>query len=198
MASLFRNLAFTALAAVALVAAAQVPERDQLPIKVEARSSDFDYQKGVLVFDGITISQGEIRITAERAVASGLDFEDSRWEFDGTVRISMPESTLASDTARVRFAKGEIQSATVTGGPATFEQRRDQELAQGRANRIDYDLGRGAVELAGDAWLSDGRTEITGATLVYSTISQRVVSRQQVVITINPNERAPEPGDSAP
>jgi lipopolysaccharide transport protein LptA len=198
MASLFRNLAFTALAAVALVAAAQEPERDQLPIKVEARSSDFDYQKGVLVFDGITISQGEIRITAERAVASGLDFEDSRWEFDGTVRISMPESTLASDTARVRFAKGEIQSATVTGGPATFEQRRDQELAQGRANRIDYDLGRGAVELAGDAWLSDGRTEITGATLVYSTISQRVVSRQQVVITINPNERAPEPGDSAP
>jgi lipopolysaccharide transport protein LptA len=198
MASLFRNLAFTALAAVALVAAAQEPERDQLPIKVEARSSDFDYQKGVLVFDGITISQGEIRITAERAVASGLDFEDSRWEFDGTVRISMPESTLASDTARVRFAKGEIQSATVTGGPATFEQRRDQELAQGRANRIDYDLGRGAVELAGDAWLSDGRTEITGTTLVYSTISQRVVSRQQVVITINPNERAPEPGDSAP
>lgn len=182
----------------AAAAAAQEPERSQLPIKVEARSSDFDYQKGVLEFDGITISQGEIRITAERAVASGLDFEDSHWEFNGAVRISMPEAALASDTANVRFARGEIQSATVTGGPATFEQRRDDELAQGRANRIDYDLGRGAVELAGDAWLTDGRTEITGATLVYSTISQRVVSRQQVVITINPNEPAPEAPDPTP
>lgn len=197
MASSLHNLACAILFAAA-AAAAQEPERSQLPIKVEARSSDFDYQKGVLEFDGITITQGEIRITAERAVASGLDFEDSRWEFSGAVRISMPESALASDTARVRFARGEIQSATVTGSPATFEQRRNEELAQGRANRIDYDLGRGAVEFAGDAWLSDGRTEITGATLVYSTISQRVVSRQQVVITINPNEPAPEKPDPTP
>jgi len=197
MASLLPKFACVVLFAAA-TAAAQEPERSQLPIKVEARSSDFDYQKGVLEFDGIMISQGEIRIIAERAVASGLDFEDSRWEFNGAVRISMPEAALASDTASVRFARGEIQSATVTGGPATFEQRRDDELAQGRANRIDYDLGRGAVELAGDAWLSDGRTEITGATLVYSTISQRVVSRQQVVITINPNEPAPEAPDPTP
>ncbi|HUG04684.1 MAG TPA: LptA/OstA family protein [Steroidobacteraceae bacterium] len=197
MASSLRKLACVVLFSAA-VAAAQEPERSKLPIKVEAQSSDFDYQKGVLEFDGITISQGEIRITAERAVASGLDFEDSRWEFDGAVRISMPEAALASDTASVRFAKGEIQSATVTGGPATFEQRREDELAQGRANRIDYDLGRGAVELAGDAWLSNGRTEITGATLVYSTISQRVVSRQQVVITINPNEPAAQAPDPTP
>ncbi len=193
MACSLRKLTCVALLCAVAVAAAQEPERSQLPIKVVARSSDFDYQKGVLVFDGITITQGEIRITAERAVASGLDFKDSRWELDGSVRISMPEAALASDTARVRFAKGEIESATVTGGPATFEQHRDDELAKGRANRIDYDLARGAVELAGDAWLTDGRTEITGATLVYSTVNQRVVSRKQVVITINPNEPAESP-----
>ena len=49
------------------------------------------------------------------------------------------------------------------------------------------------MELAGDAWLSDGRTEITGATLVYSTVNQRVVSRKKVLITINPNEPAESP-----
>ena len=85
------------------------------------------------------------------------------------------------------------KSATVSGAPATFEQRRKTELAQGRANRIDYDLGRGTVELAGDAWLSDGRNEITGATLVYSTGNQRVISREQVVITIKPREQQPAP-----
>lgn len=189
----FPKLVVAALisATAAATAAQQAPDRDQLPIKVEARASDFDYQKGVLVFDGITISQGDIRISAERAVATGLDFEDSRWEFDGTVRITNAEAALASDTARVRFGKGEILSATVTGGPAIFEQKREDQHAQGRANRIDYDLDRGAVELAGDAWLTDGRTEITGATLVYNTVSQRVVSRKEVVITIQPGEPAP-------
>jgi lipopolysaccharide transport protein LptA len=173
-------------------AAAAAQERAQLPIQVEARSSDFDYQNGVLVFDAITITQGQIRITADRAVASGLDFQDSRWEFSGTVRITMPEASLASDTAQVRFSGGQIASAIVTGAPATFEQQRKDEHAQGRANRIDSDLGRGAVELAGDAWLFDGRTEITGATLVYSTANQRVISQEPVVITIQPEDKSPE------
>lgn len=185
------------LSAAACAAIAQ--DRNRLPITVEARSTDFDYQNSVLVFNDVTIVQGPTRITAERAQASGLDFEDSGWEFSGSVRITMTDGALASDTARVRFAKGEIQSATVTGAPATFEQRREAQLTQGHGNRIDYDLGRGTVELAGDAWLSDGRNEITGATLVYSTENQRVISREQVVITIKPREPEPVPAPiSAP
>ncbi|MGH8250302.1 MAG: LptA/OstA family protein [Steroidobacteraceae bacterium] len=185
-----------ALAAIS-AAAAHAQERSRLPIKVEARSMDLDYQANRLVYNEVTIVQGEIRIVAERAVASGADFEDSGWEFTGAVRITMPDSELQSDTARVRFAAGEVQSASVTGSPAQFEQRGQEQNAQGRANRIDYDLGRGTVEFAGDAWLSDGRTELTGATLVYSTANQRVISREQVVITINPREdEAAEPAET--
>lgn len=176
----------------AAACAALAQEGNRLPITVEARSSDFDYKNSVLVFNDVTIVQGPTRITAQKAEASGLDFDDSRWEFSGSVRMTLTDGALASDTARVRFSKGEIQSATVTGLPATFEQRRQAELAQGHANRIDYDLARGTVELAGDAWLSDGRNEITGATLVYSTGSQRVISKEQVVITIKPQEQAPK------
>jgi lipopolysaccharide transport protein LptA len=185
-----RLLAALFLAAAAAGAGAQ--EREQLPIQVKARSTDFDTQNNVLKFEAITISQGEIRITAERAVASGLEFQDSNWQFDGSVRITMPESALASDTARVRFAGGEIASAAVTGSPATFEQQRNEERAKGRANRIDYDLKRGTIELDGDAWLSDGKTEMTGGRLVYSTANQRVVSQEPVIITIQPGERVPE------
>lgn len=171
-------------------------ERSQLPVTVEARSSDFDYRNNVLVFNDVTIVQGTTRITAERAQASGLDFQDSSWAFDGSVRITMADGSLASDTARVRFTGGEVQSASVTGAPAAFEQRRQEELARGRANRIDYDLGNGTVELAGDAWLSDGHNEINGTMLVYSTRSQRVISRDQVTITINP--RPPAAGPKEP
>jgi lipopolysaccharide transport protein LptA len=184
-----KRLAAAVLAAACAAAGAQ--EREQLPIEVRSDSSDFDYQNGVLKFDAITITQGQVRISAERAVASGLDFKDSNWEFSGTVRISMPDAAIASDTARVKFTGGEIASAAVTGAPATFEQKREDEQARGRANRIDYDLRRGTVELAGDAWLSDGKREITGATLVYSTANQRVVSQEPVVITIQPGEEAP-------
>lgn len=198
MAYSHRNALVALVLAGTLGAAAGAQDRNQLPIKVEARSSDFDYQANVLVFNEITIVQGGIRITAARAVASGLDFEDSGWEFSGAVNITLPESGLASDTARVRFAGGLIQSATVTGAPATFEQRQQEQLTQGRANRIDYDLGRGTVELAGDAWLSDGRNEVAGATLVYSTQTQRVISNKPVVITINPGEAAPEAAPQAP
>ena len=181
-------------AAVFTGAAAQVNE--QLPIELKA--SSLDYQNGVVKYNSISITQGETRITAQRAVASGLEFQDSNWEFSGDVRISTPESAIASDTARVLFAGGEIQSAAVTGSPATFEQHRKEQHAQGRANRIDYDLKRGAVELAGDAWLSDGKTEVTGATLVYSTVNQRVVSREPVVITIQPGEPAADKPQSPP
>lgn len=187
------SLPRAALALALAASAAWAQDRSQLPIKVEARSSDFDYQASVLVFDGITISQGDVRITADSARASGLDFEDSSWEFSGTVRIAMTDSSLASDSARVRFSGGQIQSASVTGAPASFEQKRDDQVAQGRARRIDYDLGRGMVELAGDAWLTDGRNEITSATLVYSTASQRVISREPVTFTIQPREQAAPP-----
>ena len=172
--------------------AAGAQERAQLPIEVKANSNDFDYQNGVLVFNEVTITQGQVRITADRAVATGLDFEESHWEFTGTVRISMPDGALASETARIRFSGGEIASATVTGAPATFEQQRKEEHAEGRANRIDYDLKLGTVEFTGDAWLKDARTELTSETLVYSTVNQRVVSREPVVITIQPEEKSPE------
>lgn len=188
------RLAAALLAACAAIAGAQ--ERERLPIQVTARSSDFDYQKGVFKFDSIAITQGGVRITADQAVASGVDFKDSSWDFSGTVRISMPESELASETARVRFSAGEIASAAVTGTPATFEQQHKEQHAEGRANRIDYDLMRGTVDLIGEAWLSDGKTEITGGKLVYSTLNQRVVSQEQVLITIQPGaapETAPKP-----
>ena len=198
--SLHKLVAAAALAACATVAAG-AQDREQLPIQLTASSLNFDNQKGVVEYGAVTITQGQIRITADRAVTTGVDFEDSRWQFSGTVRISMPDSSIASDTAEVKFSGGEIQSAAVTGAPATFEQKRKDERAQGRANRIDYDLKRSTVELAGDAWLTDGKTEITGETLVYSTANQRVVSQKEVVITIQPGEQpgdAPKPPADAP
>jgi lipopolysaccharide transport protein LptA len=191
MAASHRRLAAIALCAACAAAAAQ--DREQLPIELRAEHGlRFDSQNGVVEYSGVTITQGQIRITADRAVTTGVDFKDSKWQFSGTVRISMPESALASDTAEVRFAAGVVASAVVTGTPATFTQKRGEEQSEGRANRIDYDLKRGTVQFIGDAWLKDARTEVTSETLVYSTVTQRVISDEPVVITIQPGAPAPE------
>lgn len=196
-ASSSKRAALAALAACTLAAGAQ--EREQVPIQVESRGgTDFDYSNGVFRFHGITITQGEVRISADGAVANGLDIKDSDWEFSGTVRISMPDSSIASDTARVHILGGEIESANVAGSPATFRQQRKEEHAEGRANRIDYDLKRGTVVLEGDAWLSDNGKEINGDQLVYSMTSQRVVSQGPVVITIQPGETPKAPPKPQP
>jgi lipopolysaccharide transport protein LptA len=175
--------------------------RADLPITVEAQSSDFDYKNGVLVFSHVVITQGDARVEADHATATGLNFESSRWRLEGNVRIKAEGGSLASDLATVNFQNNEISVAQVVGAPAHFSQKRDDRSAEGRANQIDYDLASGRVRLSGDAWLSDGSNEITGTTLVYSMREERVVAEageqggQPVRITINP--KAPpgaEPG----
>lgn len=185
------------LAALALAAGAAAPVIDaNAPIQLEARSSTFDYRNSTLVFSSVRISQGALSVEADEAVATGLDFADSRWTFRGRVRVRTADAQVASDTADVRFRNNQIASATIVGEPATFEQKTADGLARGRAGRIEYDFVAGTVRLAGGAWLSDGTNEINGRTLVYSMRDQRVLAsaaeqgEERVRITINPKKPA--------
>jgi len=178
--------------------------RSELPIAVEAQSSDFDYKNGVLVFSHVVITQGDARVEADHATATGLNFENSRWRLEGNVRIHAEGGSLASDLATVNFQNNEIAVAQVIGTPASFSQKREDRSAEGRAGQIDYDLASGRVRLSGDAWLSDGNNEITGTTLVYSMREERVVADageqggKPVRITINPKTPPGATPDKAP
>jgi lipopolysaccharide transport protein LptA len=191
-----------------LAAGAPAPEsgaagQRDLPITVEADSTDFDYRNSVLVFRNVRIVQGDARVDAEKATATGLEFENSRWRFEGRVRITVEGGMLESDTATVRFVDNEIDGAEVEGSPARFRQERGGRLAEGRARRIDYDRRSQQVRLSGDAWLSDGRNDITGTRLVYGMREQRVLAEaaaqggSPVRIVINPRP-APEKPPAEP
>ena len=172
---------------------------DAQPIQLEARSTDFDYKNNTLVFHGVRIAQGGLAIEADDGTATGLDFKDSRWVFRGNVRISVPDGQLTSDEARISFAGNLIASAEITGSPAQFEQKRDKGVARGHAQRIEYLPAAGTVRLSEEAWLSDGDNEISGQTLVYNMLNQRVIANpdeqgsQPVRITINPKKAEPKP-----
>ena len=146
-------------------------------ISLEAASTDVDYRSNVVRFRDVSITQGDTTVQAERAEATGLDFDDSRWVFEGNVRIRVqPRGELRSMRAVVVFKDNRIEIATITGTPAEFEQRRaDSDLmARGRAGAIEYEVADGTVRLSEDAWLTDGRNEITGPSLVYNIREERV------------------------
>lgn len=167
-----------------------------LPINVDAASSDVDYRSNTLVFRDVVITQGTTRVSADLARATGLDFRDSTWTFTGNVRIERDGGVLESDAAQVQFRANLLRVATIQGKPARFEQQlaRTAGTAHGRASTIVYDLDSDHVTFTGDAWLSDGRNEISGEQLVYNVRDQRVLAEPQpgtdsrVRITIRPKD----------
>jgi lipopolysaccharide transport protein LptA len=184
------------------------PRQSDLPISLDAASSDFDYKNNTLRFRQVRIVQGTVQVEADEATATGLNFENSRWEFRGNVRIQVEGGSLASNEAEVTFVNNQIAKALVIGTPATFEQqlKDSEDIAKGRAGRIAYDFTAGNVQLVEDAYLTDGRNDIHGQTLVYSIRDQRVLAeaseqgQERVRITINPRstEEQKKPGEDRP
>jgi len=166
----------------------------ELPINVEAASTDFDYKNNSLVFKRVRITQGDMQVDAEEARATGLNFDNSEWQLTGDVRILVPDGSLSSSEATVTFRDNQILRAVIVGTPASFQQklRQSQQLARGRASTITYDVKASTVQLNGDAWLTDGQNQIEGATLIYDIGQQRVAANPNattpggVKITINP------------
>ena len=126
------------------VLAAALPAHP-VPITVDAASSEVDYRTNMVVFSQVVISQGAMRVQADHAHASGLNFANSRWTFDGHVRIDAePRGSLRSDQAIVEFRDNRILRATANGKPAEFEQPRgdSQQMARGHADEIVYDVSQ--------------------------------------------------------
>jgi lipopolysaccharide transport protein LptA len=179
----------------------------ELPIKVDAASSEVDYKTNTVVFTQVVITQGGTRVQADHAHASGLNFANGRWTFDGHVRMDMPpRGSVRADQAVVEFKDHHIVRATITGKPAEFEQQRADSLqmAHGHANEILYDVTDGTVRLSEDAWLTDGQNEISGPLLVYNIREQRVQAAtqpgtgQRVHITIAPQNAPGSKGKTEP
>lgn len=193
------------VAAAPQVAIGLPPGNSEMPISLEAASSDFDYKNNALSFRRVRITQGGLEVSAQQASATGLEFDNSEWRLQGEVRITVPGGNLAANEARVHFRNNAIARATIKGTPAEFEQRLrgNDQVAHGRAASIEYNVQAGTVHFTGDAWLSDGRNEIRGDTLVYDVGRERVQANPNendpggVRITINPPKKtgaAPDPG----
>jgi lipopolysaccharide export system protein LptA len=171
------------------------------PIHLDAQSSELDYGTNQLLFHKVKIAQGAMSVSADQAHATGLDFENSHWVFQGNVKIVMNKGEMSSDEADVTFEKKLLATARVTGKPASFMQNSaaSAKPVQGHADAIDYNVGKNVVRLSGNAWLSDGQNEIRGESLKYSVLDRKMVAEaadqnsQRVHITITPPPASVKP-----
>ena len=166
------------------------------PIIINSVFSNIDYRTNTAAFTDIVVSQGDRRLTAQRATATGVGFTNSQWTFAGQVVIILqPRGTLWADQAIVEFHNSELTQVTAIGSPAHFEQRRTDsgQPTQGHADRITYDAKQDTVRLYGHAQLADGRSvEISAPVLVYDVQGDRLQAespgqRRGVHATITPD-----------
>ena len=163
------------------IGVAQLPDFDtqkSMPITLDADSSEFDRKNNRLSFRKLEITQGDLRIEADEAEATRLDFENSQWEFRGNVVIESPDTTAFCDTARITFNDHQITGAILLGAPARFEQSLpdEEKLTQGRANELEYDLLASTIKMVDDAWLSDGSNEVSGAKITYDLEREFIIA----------------------
>ncbi|MDE2196121.1 MAG: lipopolysaccharide transport periplasmic protein LptA [Gammaproteobacteria bacterium] len=122
--------------------------------------------------------------------------------YTGHVLITQGSIRITADTATLHMVNGQIQTADMRGGPATFQQQPDSgPLAHGTANEITYDAGKNRIDLLGDARLQQGERLLAADVIHYDTDSEHVIasggktSGGRVHITIPPRQ---QPDKSTP
>lgn len=175
--------------------------RPDLPIDLDAASSEFDRRHEKLVFRSLRITQGPLQITADLGEATRIDFENARWNFSGNVVIENQGARVYCSSAELSFVGHELRSAQLTGSPARFEHLREGAMrTEGRSGLIDYDVTSATIRLSRDAWLSDGANEVSGERITYDLRREYVTAEAdgsgQVRMRINPPARDDKAGAS--
>jgi len=170
-----RTLVIALLFATSLARSLELPNE---ALTVDADDGEFDLRKSETRLSGnVHVTQGPMSIRSEEAVGSGESNENSKWTFSRSVHVKTREADMRSNTATAAIVNGQLTRATVKGSPATFEQRPigDQQLIEGRAGEIDYDLSKGIVRMTNDVWFSYGGNEFRGDVVVYNVRDEKVL-----------------------
>ena len=116
------------------------------------------------------ITQGEIRIEADEALATSVDLnQGGKWELTGHVRIEFDGVVLDGDSTVFSFAKGQLARFDLKGSPASVEDRSSTRSrpVSGAAATLQYDHVERTLHLSGDAVLNRGQSTIHSCSMVY-------------------------------
>jgi len=211
MANLPPDIKLMGIVAIALLAAANAMSQDapvlqpDMPITIDAESSEFDYESSRLRLRGLRLDQGNLGIRADLAETDKLDFNEGEWTFSGNVQVEADSTRLRCDDATLNFLNHQLLDARLTGDPASFEQPApdSERVNTGAANEIVYDMSAGTLQLIGNARFSDGVNEVSGELITYDITRSRITAGAgdsgPVKILIEPPARRDVPeGEARP
>src|SRR5580692_10226686 len=145
MAAFTVSLALFALMSPAVPAGGAAARVTQLPILLDAQSTEVDLRTNTAVFNKVRISQGNMLISADQGHATqtnALNFDNNLWVFRGNVKITMDQGLLTSDEAQITFLNKVLTRAVANGKPAEFQSlvATTGKVVHGRANTVDYEV----------------------------------------------------------
>jgi len=202
MTSLIRT--FSAAAALALLtsspATAQIVDLDRLPWTIDSETMAFDGKTSTIIYTGLQFSQGEISIEADEGRATTREQESSTWHFSGNVIIDLNNGHIECESAELQFAGSVLNTATVTGKPATFELTRTDasDVTYAEAGNLKYDVVKGVIEFSEQATITESGNEISSNYLVYNILERRInadssgIGEDRVRITYTPTNELGE------
>jgi lipopolysaccharide transport protein LptA len=160
-------------------------------LAAHAQSNDVEelqFSSGDLVLDGQTnmmraqsprITQGDLTISADDALATGFEFaEAGEFRLTGNVRVEIASAVMEADSAVFTFADGRLSRGELEGMPVSFSDvdAATQRSVTGRAGKISYDNVARTLRMLGDASVQLDRREVLGCDLIYDFRAERVTS----------------------
>jgi lipopolysaccharide transport protein LptA len=150
----------------------------------DAAVGSFNYDcrdglSGSLKDDLYTCKQAHIwderfEISAASAETKRLDFDQSEWQLNGDVHVSIDSAQLSADSATFVFSADELIAFDLVGSPAALSDVIDERNAtlSGTAHHIAYDKRRDTVQLTDDVSFSVDDNEIATSAVTYNLEEQ--------------------------
>ncbi len=113
------------------------------------------------------------------AIDGDADHAKGFYRLEKSVAIVQGTLRITADKGTAQTTADENYNTTLTGKPVCFRQRTDNgDWAQGVADRVDYDSGKGIVELFGNAILFVGEDETRANYITYNTQTSKYEARE--------------------
>ena len=149
---------------------------------------ELQFSSGPFVLDGQTnmmraqsprITQGDLTISADDALATGFEFDEAgEFRLTGNVRVEIDTAVMEADSAVFTFADGQLSRGELEGMPVLFSDvdAATERSVTGRAGKISYDNVARTLRMLGDASVQLDRREVLGCDLIYDFGAERVTS----------------------
>ena len=153
-----------------------------------AARDELQFSSDTLVLDGPTsmmraqqprITQGNLRIAADDALATGFEFDEAgEFRLTGNVRVDVDTAFMEAHSAVFMYASGQLSRGELEGTPVSFTavDAATQRKVTGHAGKMSYDNVARTLRMSGNAAVQMETREVLGCDLIYDLRAERVTS----------------------